>query len=86
MYEIMKYITEIEFKGSVFDFSRTAVNKKMKIINSLPQRIVVEINDYIETVKQNENLALTMVNDETMEESKISIDALFYAKFARDKN
>ena len=85
MYEIMKYITEIEFKGKVFDFAKTAVNKKMKIINSLPQRVVADINEYIESVKENENLALTMVNDETMEESKISIDALFYSKFARDK-
>ena len=81
----MKDITEIEFKGKVFDFAKTAVNKKMKIINSLPQRVVADINEYIESVKENENLALTMVNDETMEESKISIDALFYSKFARDK-
>lgn len=85
MYEIMKYVTEIEFKGNVFDFAMTAINKKTKIINSLPQRVIVEINDYIEIVKQNENLALTMVNDETQEESTISMDALFYSKFARDK-
>jgi hypothetical protein len=84
MYEIMKYVTEIEFNGNVFDFAMTAINKKMKIINSLPQRVVVDINDYIETVKQNENLALTMINDETAEESTISMDALFYSKFARE--
>jgi hypothetical protein len=84
MYEIMKYVTEIEFKGNVFDFAMTATNKKTKIINSLPQRVVVDINEYIESVKENENLALTMVNDETMEESKINMDALFYSKFARE--
>ena len=85
MYEIMKYITEIEFKGNVFDFSMAALNKKMKVINSLPQRIVVDINEYIQKVKSNETLALTMVNDETQEESTMSIDSLFYSKFAREK-
>lgn len=85
MYEIMKYITEIEFKGNVFDFSMAALNKKMKVINSLPQRIVVDISEYIEKVKANEAIALTMVNDETQEESTMSIDSLFYSKFAREK-
>jgi hypothetical protein len=85
MYEIMKYITEIEFNGNVFDFSMAALNKKTKVINSLPQRVVVDINDYIEKVKANETVALTMINDETQEESTMSIDSLFYSKFARDK-
>lgn len=86
MYEIMKYITEIEINGGVFDFAKSAVNKKMKIINSLPQRVVVEINEYIESVRNNEGIALTMTNDETSEESKISMDALFYSRFARDRS
>jgi hypothetical protein len=62
-----------------------ALNKKTKVINSLPQRVVVDINDYIEKVKANETVALTMINDETQEESTMSIDSLFYSKFARDK-
>lgn len=84
MYELMKYITEIELKGNVFDFERCPVNKKMKIINSFPQRVISQISDYVEVVKENENEALTMTNDETQEESKVTIDALFYSKFARD--
>ena len=51
VYELMKYITEIELNGQVFNFERCPVNKKNKIINSLPQKVVGKINDYIEKVK-----------------------------------
>jgi hypothetical protein len=51
IYELMKYITEIEVDGQIFDFERCPVNKKNKIINTFPQKVIGEINDYIDKVK-----------------------------------
>lgn len=85
VYELMKYITEIEFNGNVFDFEKCPVNKKNKIINSLPQRVIGAINDYIEKVKANEEIAMTIVNPETNQKSKVDMSTLFFVRNAREK-
>lgn len=85
VYELMKYITEIELNGQVFNFERCPVNKKNKIINSLPQKVVGKINDYIEKVKIKEEKALTMVDSEG--NTKVGdISTLFFVRNARNKN
>lgn len=84
-YEIMKYITEIDCKGSVYDFEASPKNKKFKLISSLPQRVIAEINDFIELVKKNEQKACTVINIETKEESQIDMNNLFFVRNARKK-
>lgn len=84
VYELMKYITEIELNGQVFNFERCPVNKKNKIINSLPQRVIAQINDYIEKVKQNEEKALTMVAEDGST-SVADISTIFFVRNAREK-
>lgn len=85
MYELMKYITEIELNGNIFNFEQCPVNKKHKILNSLPQKVVAEINEYIEEVKGGESKALTMVNPETNETKKADMNTIFFVRSARDK-
>ena len=85
MYELIKYITEIEFNGAVFDFEKSPINKKMKIINSLPQRVTNQISDYIESVKEKEQIALTATNDETNETIEMDMSSFFFTKTARQK-
>lgn len=81
----MKYITEIELNGQVFNFERCPVNKKNKIINSFPQKVIGQINDYIEKVKANETKALTMINDKTGETKLVDMSTLFFVRNARKK-
>lgn len=85
IYELMKFITEIELDGNVFDFEKSPVNKKMKIINSLPQRVISEITDYVESVKALEQKALTAVDELTNETIEVEMSTLFFAKNAREK-
>lgn len=85
VYELMKYITEIELNGNVFDFDRCPVNKKNKIINSLPQKIIGKINDFIEKVKANEEKAMTIVDPITNKSSKVDMSTLFFVRNAREK-
>lgn len=84
VYELMKYITEIEFNGNVFDFERCPVNKKNKIINSLPQRVITEINDFIEKVKSNEEKALEVIAEDGSK-SSADMSTLFFVRNARKK-
>lgn len=84
IYELLKYITEIELDGNVFDFEKCPVNKKIKIVNSLPQRVISEINDYIEEVKKHEEIALQALNEETGESTTIDMTTLFFTKNARE--
>ena len=83
--ELMKFITEIELDGNVFDFEKSPVNKKMKILNSLPQRVISEITDYVESVKALEQKALTAVDELTNETIEVEMSTLFFAKNAREK-
>ena len=83
VYELMKYITEIELNGNIFDFEKCPVNKKIKIVNSLPQRVVSEITDYIDEVKSHEDKALEATNDETGEVTIMDMTTLFFTKNAR---
>lgn len=84
-YEIMKYITEIDVNGAVYDFENSPKNKKFKLISSLPQKVIGEINDFIELVRENEKKACTIINNETKEEEQIDMNSLFYARNARKK-
>ena len=84
VYELLKYITEIELDGKVFDFEKCPVNKKIKIVNSLPQRVISEINDYIEEVKKHEEIALQALNEETGESTTMDMTTLFFTKNARE--
>lgn len=84
-YEIMKYITEIDVNGSTYDFEGSPKNKKFKLISSLPQRVIADINDFIEQVKKNEIKACTVINKETKEETQIDLNNLFFVRNARKK-
>lgn len=81
----MKYITQIDVDGSAYDFENSPKNKKFKLISSLPQKVIGEINDFIELVKENEKKACTIINNETKEEEQIDMNSLFYARNARKK-
>lgn len=85
IYELMKYITEIQVNGQIFDFERCPVNKKNKIINTFPQKVIGEINDYIDKVKQNENIALTMTDDIDGTTKVADMSTLFFVRNARNK-
>ena len=84
-YEIMKYVTEITCDGGVYDFESSPKNKKFKLISSLPQKVIGEINDYIELVKENEKKASTIINNETKEEEQVDLNSLFFVRNARKK-
>jgi len=81
----MKYITQIDVDGAAYDFENSPKNKKFKLISSLPQKVIGEINDFIELVKENERKACTIINNETKEEEQIDMNSLFYARNARKK-
>jgi hypothetical protein len=81
----MKYITEIELNGNIFNFERCPVNKKNKIINSFPQKVVGQINDFIEKVKVNEEKALTMIYEKDGSTKLADMSTLFFVRTARDK-
>lgn len=82
-YEIMKYITEIDCSGAIYDFENSPKNKKFKLISSLPQKVIGEINDFIEKVKELEKKACTIINKETKEEEQIDMNLLFFVKNSR---
>lgn len=84
-YEIMKYITEIDVDGLTYDFEGSPKNKKFKLISSLPQKVIGEINDFIELVKENEKKACTIINNETKEEEQVDMNTLFFVRNARKK-
>lgn len=84
-YEIMKYITEIDCAGSTYDFEASPKNKKFKLISSLPQKVIADINDFIEAVKENEKIASTVINNETKEEEQIDMNTLFFVRNSRKK-
>lgn len=84
-YEIMKYITEITCDGGVYDFESSPKNKKIKLISSFPQKVIADINDYIELVKENEKKACTIINNETKEEEQVDLNALFFVRNSRKK-
>lgn len=84
-YEIMKYITEIDCSGAVYDFEASPKNKKFKLISSLPQKVIADINDYIEIVKENEKKATTVINNETKEEVQVDLNSLFFVRNSRKK-
>lgn len=85
VYELMKYITEIELNGNVFDFERCPVNKKNKIINSFPQKVIGQINEYIEKVKENETKASTIYEIGSDATSTVDMSTIFFVRNARDK-
>ena len=85
-YEIMKYITEIDCNGAVYDFEASPKNKKFKLISSLPQKVIAEINDFIELVKLNEKKACTIIHKETKEETQIDMNTLFFVRNSRKSN
>jgi hypothetical protein len=84
-YEIMKYITEIDCAGATYDFEASPKNKKIKLIASLPQKVIADINEYIELVKENEKKACTIINNETKEEEQIDMNTLFFVRNSRKK-
>lgn len=84
VYELTKYITEIELDGDIFNFEKCPVNKKMKIVNNLPQRVITEITEYIDLVKSHEDKALEAINDETGESTTMDMTTLFFTKNARE--
>lgn len=84
-YEIMKYITEIDCAGAIYDFESSPKNKKFKLISSLPQKVIADINDFIEEVKENEKKATTVINNDTKEEQQIDLNSLFFVRNARKK-
>ena len=84
LYEIIKFITEIEFQGNTFDFESCPVNKKIKIINSLPQKAIAQINDYIDTVKESEIIASQATNEQTGESIEVDMTSMFFTKTAKE--
>jgi hypothetical protein len=83
LYEIIKFITEIEFQGKIFDFEQTPTNKKIKIINTLPQKVIAKINDYIESVKELEYNASKAINEETGNTIEVDMTGMFFTKTAK---
>lgn len=81
IYELFKYITEIESGDKVFDFANCPINKKMKIINNLPHKVVISINEYIESSRRDNEIIA--VNKDTGENIELDISTLFFENTAR---
>lgn len=82
-YEIMKYITDITCGDKVYDFENSPKNKKFKLISSLPQKAISDINDFITEVKEKEKLATTIIKKSTKEEEVIDMNSLFFVRNSR---
>lgn len=83
MYEIFKYITTIESNGKVFDFSNCPINKKMKIVNNLPHKVVMSVNDYIEKSREGSEEKIVAINSESNESIKLDVSTIFFENTAR---
>jgi hypothetical protein len=86
VYEIFKYVTTIESNGKVFDFSNCPTNKKMKIINNLPHKVVMLINDYIEKSREKSEEKIVAIIPETNEQIKLDVSTIFFENTARVSN
>lgn len=82
-YEIFKYITEIEMGGKVFNFAEAPINKKMKIVNNLPPKVVSSINEYIESIKSKGEEGIIATNGETNETITLDVSTIFFENTAR---
>lgn len=85
IYEIIKYITKIDLKNESFDFERCPINKKIKIINKLPQRTITEISNYIDSVREKESEAFAALEVETGESIIADMYSLFFVKSTHQK-
>lgn len=86
VYEIFKYVTTIESNDKVFDFSNCPINKKMKIVNNLPHKVVMSINDYIEKSRSNAEEKIVATIAETNETIKLDVSTIFFENTARNSN
>ena len=86
VYEIFKYVTTIESNGKTFDFSNCPTNKKMKIVNNLPHKVVMSINDYIEKSRENAEEKIVAIHPETNEVIKLDVSTIFFENTARVSN
>ena len=86
VYEIFKYITSIESNGKSFDFSNCPTNKKMKIVNNLPHKVVMAINEYIEKTRTNSEDKIVAIHPETNESIKLDVSTIFFENTARSSN
>lgn len=86
VYEIFKYVTSIESSGKVFDFSNCPTNKKMKIVNNLPHKVVMAINDYIEKSRELAEEKIVAVHPETNEVIRLDVSTIFFENTARTSN
>ncbi len=82
MYEFMKYIVEIRCDGKVLNYESLPINKKMKLIDILPQKVVSQLENYIKKVKDNQIIAFKMENNQTHEMSEMDSNVLFLSKYA----
>lgn len=83
VYEIFKFITSIEVGGKVFDFSNCPTNKKMKIVNNLPHKVVIAINEYIEKSREKAEKNIVATIPETNESINLDVSTIFFENTAR---
>lgn len=79
IYEMLKYISEINFNGKTYDFDKVPMPQKMKFLDSISPVIVNSINDYIKKVKSSEDKAYTAVSEDGST-TKIDVNTIFFNK------
>ena len=83
LYEIMKYISVVSFKGVEYDFNEVAMPSKEKMLNALNARVVNKITEYIRKVEDLKDEALKATCEETGETIVPNIYTMFFAKTAK---
>lgn len=77
MYEVMKYIESIEFGSKKYEFQNLSIADKTKVLNTLPELIMSQIQDYIMLVSKVEEKAYSVISLESGEPTELDAVTIF---------
>lgn len=80
MYEILKYIDRIYINDIEYIFNKLSANEQLRVVNNLPQEFSNKITDFIQTIKNVEDIAFTAINLKTKEEEQIGLEYNIFSK------
>lgn len=80
MSEILKYIDRIYINDIEYIFNKLSSNEQLRVVNNLPQEFSNKITEFIQTIKNVEDMAFTAINLKTKEEERIGMDYNIFSK------
>ena len=76
VYELVKYITTIEFNGNVIDFSNITIRQCLDTVESLPMVLSNEIVNFIQKLKDYEDNFIKIKHEG--QDLEVGLDATFF--------